>query len=436
MKLNKQSLVLAVTSISASAALLMPFSASALQFKDVDSNNEHLAAITYLSNNYVLAGYPDGTFKPKATINRAEMMKILVAGQGFDPDETKYKNCFPDVTTDWYARYVCYAKEQGWIQGNPDGTFAPAKTLNHAEGSKMVVTALDLNLFQNPTPSNFSDVAPTDWFADYASIFRTKNLLDNATFAAGNGMNRAEVAESIFRAIVINQDYKPKFEASMYLSFDAKQPIQLVLHHSPYPYKTITEKTSLYEINVGYVETGKPQVDAKIKTFVDGWIKDIKDAAEADKDIMPGPYTLTIIPDYASFDENIQSVQFVAHFYTGGAHPNSGYKTFTFDTSTQKIITLSDIFTDLNEGLKAVSERSKTELKASLEDAYLEGGVDPEEANFQNFTLQTAKDGSTSITFYFDPYQVAVYAAGPQQVTIPLVDIAGLLTQQFHPGDE
>jgi len=70
-------------------------------------------AINFLKENGIISGYSDGTFKPTNPLNRAELLKILVEGVGYSPDENVYKNCFSDVKEDWYAKYVCYAKEQG-----------------------------------------------------------------------------------------------------------------------------------------------------------------------------------------------------------------------------------------------------------------------------------------------------------------------------------
>src|SRR3989338_5338729 len=81
-------------------------------FDDVEYDDDNYVAVEYLVSIGTLEGYPDGSFQPNTTVNRAEIMKILVAGQGISPDENVYKDCYPDVTDDWYAKYVCYATEQ------------------------------------------------------------------------------------------------------------------------------------------------------------------------------------------------------------------------------------------------------------------------------------------------------------------------------------
>ena len=104
------------------------------------AGHPYQSAIEYLYAKKIVTGYDDGTYKPNATVNRAELLKILVGGNGYPtPDATKYKNCFPDVKADWYAPYVCFAKEKGWVAGYPDGNFRPAQAINKVEAIKMLM---------------------------------------------------------------------------------------------------------------------------------------------------------------------------------------------------------------------------------------------------------------------------------------------------------
>ena len=121
-------------------ALSSAMSAYAANFSDV-SGSPNAIAIQYLSDKGVIGGYPDGTFRPRNTVNRAELAKFLVGGTGATPSVSQYNNCFPDVTTEWFAPFVCYAKAQGWVAGYSDGTFRPSNTVNTAEAIKMIVNA-------------------------------------------------------------------------------------------------------------------------------------------------------------------------------------------------------------------------------------------------------------------------------------------------------
>ena len=113
-------------------------------FPDVAAYHENRMAIEYLKNEGFIGGYPDGTFQPSRSVNRAEFIKIIVGAKlGRTPSADSAYNCFPDVKeSDWFASYVCYAKNQGIISGYPDGEFKPANTINVAEASKILVNTL------------------------------------------------------------------------------------------------------------------------------------------------------------------------------------------------------------------------------------------------------------------------------------------------------
>ena len=52
-------------------------SASSAPFKDVPVSNTFAGYITYCAQEKIINGYPDGTFRPEATISRAEVTVIV-----------------------------------------------------------------------------------------------------------------------------------------------------------------------------------------------------------------------------------------------------------------------------------------------------------------------------------------------------------------------
>lgn len=190
----------------AMVVLMLPLTALAGTFSDVTAGHTNQAAIEYLVYTGTLQGYSDGTFKPENTINRAELMKVLVAGQGIDPDADTYNNCFPDVTTDWYAPYVCYAHEQGWVDGYPSGLFDPARTVNKVEAAKMIINGLGLGSLvpDEVTDKLYNDADSSAWYAPYLYVVKNLNLDGAGTkFYPDNGMDRGRAAEYLFRVEVI-----------------------------------------------------------------------------------------------------------------------------------------------------------------------------------------------------------------------------------------
>jgi hypothetical protein len=149
----------AITSASSSTS-----SVTAL-FTDVSRFSLRFAAIQSLASQGIVQGYSDGTFRPNAEINRAELLKILLAG--FTPDEAKNESdCFTDVVEEWFAQYVCAAKRLEWVDGYADNTFKPGQTVNRAEAIKIITTAFGYSATSS-TVQVPSDVATEDWFYPY-----------------------------------------------------------------------------------------------------------------------------------------------------------------------------------------------------------------------------------------------------------------------------
>ncbi len=181
-----------------------------LVFRDVRNNNENEKAINYLANSGIIQGYPDKTFKPDNSINRAELTKMIVESI-YKGDLSKFKDCFPDVKDEWFSGYVCYAKDKGWVSGYADGKFKPANNINRAEALKITYEALVQNSFNNEKINNdiYEDIKENDWFYDYFTYFANRNLLDlkhieekedkGTFYKIGNDFTRKELAETIFR---------------------------------------------------------------------------------------------------------------------------------------------------------------------------------------------------------------------------------------------
>lgn len=132
-------LILAVSFISVYAS-----SSTDTEFSDMSSGSPFLDAVDYVQSEGIVSGYADGTYKPDNQINRAEFVKIIIAAiftedqiSACTPNKT-----FPDVTpSDWFYEYVCEASNNGILDGYSDGTFKPANNINFAEASKIIVNA-------------------------------------------------------------------------------------------------------------------------------------------------------------------------------------------------------------------------------------------------------------------------------------------------------
>lgn len=202
----KQTLTLiAMKKISIALLTTLLFSNTALAaFSDVTIASPNKTAIDYLEFYGVIGGYPDGTFRPGNEINRAELMKILVEGQGIRPDVNEYRECFPDVTDQWFAPYVCYARQQGWVDGYPDGNFRPANSVNNVEALKMILNARNFTIDTSYATQKFRNMDTSHWFYRYLITAEKHNLIDRV-LAPGENYTRGDVSEVMFRAMAIDQ---------------------------------------------------------------------------------------------------------------------------------------------------------------------------------------------------------------------------------------
>lgn len=179
-------------------------------FPDIETTHTNYTAIEYTQKNGIFTGYPDGTFQPDRVLNRAEQLKVFMLLDGVSPNPDTYKNCFPDVTTEWFAKYVCYAKEKGIVQGYPDATFRPSQLVNKAETLKMLGELQNWPFVQS-TNTTFEDVPLDAWYAPYVAFAKEQNLLEETgtKLEPGQGISRAKTAELIFRSLAPEYLQKP-----------------------------------------------------------------------------------------------------------------------------------------------------------------------------------------------------------------------------------
>jgi hypothetical protein len=177
-------------------------------FTDLSYLDEYYDAVSVLVDEDVFEGYSDGSFGAGDDINRAELLKILIEAQGIDPSGDEYKDCFPDVKSDWYARYVCYAKEQDWIGGYPDNTFRPGNTVNKVEALKILFNVYEAGLAEGTRVDElpYDDLSLSAWYSIYVYEASELGILSETPgddFNAENGRSRGEMAEELYRYLVV-----------------------------------------------------------------------------------------------------------------------------------------------------------------------------------------------------------------------------------------
>lgn len=185
-------------------------------YDDVYDTDSALEALTYLTDRRVVEGYDDGTFRPLGLINRAEFTKMVVEGVlGLTPDETVYQNCFADVNDEWFAKYICYAKESGWVVGYSDG-FHPADNITRSEAVKILSEAYeweDLGILEESL--FFDNQAKSAWFYFYLLKAEERGLFDTLDYyiSPHELISRKQMSVLLYRAMNYEADTPVEVES-------------------------------------------------------------------------------------------------------------------------------------------------------------------------------------------------------------------------------
>lgn len=134
--------------------------AVSMQFSDVESAKAELVSL--LVGAGVINGYPDGTFGGEKSITRAEFVKILSLMLGINANSDA-ESTMTDIAGHWAKSYIVSFVAQGYLQGYPDGTFRPDRSITRAE----VVTIINRIVgAANKTTAVSADVAEKHWAYD------------------------------------------------------------------------------------------------------------------------------------------------------------------------------------------------------------------------------------------------------------------------------
>ncbi|HPF19565.1 MAG TPA: S-layer homology domain-containing protein, partial [Bacillota bacterium] len=146
-------------------------------------------AVNVLMELGVVAGYPDGSFKPAGIVTRGEMAKIIICALGLD-DYASGSSSFSDMAGHWADKYVAYAVSLGIINGYPDGTFKADNTVSYDEAAKMLVASLGY------TEESLVGSWPVNW----VTKAKVLGILDGIK-AGSAGANRGDIAIMTYQTL-------------------------------------------------------------------------------------------------------------------------------------------------------------------------------------------------------------------------------------------
>jgi hypothetical protein len=195
------------------------------------------------------------------------------------------------------------------------------------------------------------------------------------------------------------------------------------------------EVSAAYPQITGVADPNYEKFNQTVRNLIGRKVSDFKKemAPSADDELAPDESPvideslgsdITVNYEVALAKDDLIAIAFTVSSYSAGAaHPNSYTEVVNFDLKNGKSIKLAELFQPGSKYLQTLSTYCIQELKkqaksqgdyAAMDDDWINKGAGAELTNYDNWTI-TRK----GLRITFDPYQVAAYAAGPQNVVVP-----------------
>ena len=131
------------TALILSMVMMVAFSgAVSAAFPDIQGHWAQASVERWLGQGLV-AGYPDGTFRPDNEVSRAEF--ITFVDRAFELPVVRGFTGFTDVDEgEWYYGHVVSAVQTGILSGYPDGSFGPQHSITRQEAASVLQRLLGL----------------------------------------------------------------------------------------------------------------------------------------------------------------------------------------------------------------------------------------------------------------------------------------------------
>ena len=157
-------------------------------FSDVAKGKWYNRAISTLAKAGIIKGDPAGTYRPGDPITRAEMAAIIARFGDFKEGG----KTFSDISGHWAQKYIELAASNGWINGNPDGTFKPNNKITRAETVAMINRVLN-----RQTESN-DDLLPVSQMTNWSDNMDTAKWYYRDMQEATNNHKAERVGDSMY----------------------------------------------------------------------------------------------------------------------------------------------------------------------------------------------------------------------------------------------
>ncbi|MAF59792.1 MAG: RsiV family protein [Candidatus Pacebacteria bacterium] len=193
--------------------------------------------------------------------------------------------------------------------------------------------------------------------------------------------------------------------------------------------RQIYAEAEAYIIDVVFPVTRNSSVSSDVEEYVLSQIESFKNFSSA-RDGIEFPYELFIRTEAYSFEPDILSFKFTFSIDAGGPRPNQTVVTRIYDFQNGERLEFDDIFIGVG-ALETIAEEVSEKFLNIKEDigsseGWIREGSAPISDNYESFVLDNG-----SIIFFFEPYKVAPYEEGVQNISIRVKDLEDVMNEDF-----
>ncbi|MBN8820921.1 MULTISPECIES: DUF3298 and DUF4163 domain-containing protein [unclassified Spirosoma] len=172
-----------------------------------------------------------------------------------------------------------------------------------------------------------------------------------------------------------------------------------------------------------------PDVHSNLEKAASLFAKDYE-VMRKDMGSLGGCWELETSADTVHVSPRALTVRVETRAYTGGAHPNSNLSFYTFDRETGRTLTLNDMIADTTALLGVLESAFRQQQHLLPQTSLEEQGYFLRDGHFfLPANIGTSREG---LVFYYNPYEIAAYAVGPIQVTVPYEKLNGILRDDWQ----
>ncbi|BAY27132.1 hypothetical protein NIES2100_69540 [Calothrix sp. NIES-2100] len=178
----------------------------ATAFIDVPTGYWAKVYIEALASQQIIAGFPDGSFKPNDPVTRAQFAAIIT--KAFAPPVKRPGIEFKDVKSNFWAyAAIKSAYQSQFVSGYPDGTFKPQQQIPRVQALVALASGLNLTADNQNVLTFYTDAAQIPNYAlNQVAAATAKQLVINYPTVKQLNPNRdatrAEVAAFVYQALV------------------------------------------------------------------------------------------------------------------------------------------------------------------------------------------------------------------------------------------